>query len=860
MSFNTSNLSADTIKADIHYVEDLAISKNQSGNLVLNAPIVEAVVVQSSSVIADSGVFSFGLNPLEGGDGNIYIGGNLDLNGGSGLKNISTLTIENVPAVAGYVLSSTDTSGTLAWIPDATSSTPSLSSVLNVGNTASQNINMDNNSITSANSVSATSVNGNIVKANSLDTNNPSQTQINVLKNLNLSANILYAREINAGNTITALTTRFGVEPNRWTGFDSYTLSQLDNDNRVVSESGADLIGFHNVESLRGKFYTTDVNGDEKFSATDAGAIVSESLSTKQMTIPTLTPSVGQVLASSDTSGTLYWKNDASGDVSQWSAYPAVQIVDMNNNTVDNAFSVYTKNLYSINNLENGNIYSNNLTIQDGAGTPQLTITPNGCATVGSIINNGFLKDATLSSGSSGQLLSSTGTATAWVDAPIPSDVSQWATYPANNNVNFAGYTITGTKDKGAGIDVGTKFLMNNNNIEGVNDVNCVKVSANTASIDVIQNVVSIESSQATGLEILTKINMNNLDITNTKDIYCNKVLSTYQLQNTYYVSPNGSDTTGTGAINNPYQTIQKGIDVASVLTVSDNVYRYVLVQAGSYNESLTITTKINLIGMGNSSYESSVGCSINGSININVGQNGADMFNNCVNISGFLIGSLVSFISTENSILNIENCYLYSDDNTSGRALYFNPSSVNSRLRITNTIINSGGSVGLDPLVEITKSSSLTINNVILNAKGLQNVLCFSGTATCDTINNCKIENSVVSDVAPALVRINSTNSGTYTFTNCGFIYSDTTDKSSSPSSSGILCDSASGNPRVVILYCSFFLFGTTTANYAVQDLNYGTATAMGCLYYMNNASLNNAFSIRAILNTNKFQLQIVS
>ena len=95
---------------------------------------------------------------------------------------------------------------------------------------------------------------------------------------------------------------------------------------------------------------------------------------------------------------------------------------------------------------------------------------------------------------------------------------------------------------------------------------------------------------------------MNNLDITNTKDIYCNKVLSTYQLQNTYYVSPNGSDITGTGAINNPYQSIQKGIDVASVLTVSDNVYRYVLVQAGSYNESLTITTKINLIGMGNSS------------------------------------------------------------------------------------------------------------------------------------------------------------------------------------------------------------------------------------------------------------------
>jgi len=209
---------------------------------------------------------------------------------------------------------------------------------------------------------------------------------------------------------------------------------------------------------------------------------------------------------------------------------------------------------------------------------------------------------------------------------------------------------------------------------------------------------------------------------------------------------------------------------------------------------------------------------------------------------------------------LNLENCYIYSNDDASGRALYFNPSCTNSRLRVTNCQMVSGGATGLNALMEITKSSSVTMSNVILNSKGSQNVLKFSGTATCDTINNCKFESDVVSGVAPAIVSITSTNSGTYTFTNCGFIYGDTTSKASSSVSSGICCSGGSGNPRVVILYCSFFLFGTTVANYAVQDNNYGTGTAMACLYYMNNASLTNAFAIHAILNTNKFQLNIVS
>lgn len=366
-----------------------------------------------------------------------------------------------------------------------------------------------------------------------------------------------------------------------------------------------------------------------------------------------------------------------------------------------------------------------------------------------------------------------------------------------------------------------------------------------------------------TGADVISgntlKNTNNSFNVDASGNITANSLNLTYQLQNVYYVSPNGNDTSGTGSINNPYQTIQKAVDIATALTISDNVYRYILVQAGNYNENLSITSKINIIGLGTSPFSTSVGCVISGSININVSQNGSDMFNNCVNISGLLIGSLVSFVSTKNSILNIENCYLYSDDNVSGRALYFNPTALDSRLRITNTQIISGGNQGLDPLVEITKGSSTTMNNVIINSKGEQYVMMFSGTATCDNINNCKFVSDVNSSTAPPIVGISATNSGTYTFTNCGFIYGSTISKAGALST-GIRSFPASGNPRIIILYCSFFLLGTTTQQYAVADQNHMTPYQIVCLYYMNNASLNNAFAINANNNQNKFQLQIVS
>jgi hypothetical protein len=329
-----------------------------------------------------------------------------------------------------------------------------------------------------------------------------------------------------------------------------------------------------------------------------------------------------------------------------------------------------------------------------------------------------------------------------------------------------------------------------------------------------------------------------------------------------YYVSPNGDDSlaesTNGGTMENPWQSIQACINY--VETIYDGSYRYIHIMAGGYNEDITVTKKLYLQGESVTGSSASVGCYISGTVNVNIDTNGSDMFNNGFYISGLLINGYINFVSSENSMLIVENSYIYSPNDTAGRCLYFQPLASNSRCRLWNTQFISGGASGQQPLVELTSVGSLQMNYCNLSAKGLQNCLLFSGSSTCDTVNNCKFECSNTDANVKALVEVTTGISSVYTFSNCGFVYSSSVNKVANNQASGILCNAAFGNPRIVSLYNTFFLLGTQLSNYAIQDLKAGTANAMVCVFFMSNASIGNAFSINALLNTNKYQLQICS
>jgi hypothetical protein len=522
----------------------------------------------------------------------------------------------------------------------------------------------------------------------------------------------------------------------------------------------------------------------------------------QSLTLANSTSGTEDQVLSVDANGNLKWKDDSSGDVSQWATFDAVQDVNMNDNDITGASTVNTEILAtsvieSKDGVQFPVRFSSILNI-DNYGIENLRTLTVGGSIAGT-------EDQVLSVDANGNLK--------WKD-DSSGDVSQWATFDAVQNVNI-----------------------------------------NNFALNSVQSISGVDGE----IVINDGLNLHFKDIYAVNEINCERLLTQYRPYNTYYVSANAPTSDPRGTIEAPYNTIQLAIDVAE--SNATNLYYYIVVLPGNYVENLTITKKVHLIGMAQSPYSASVGCVISGSININVGSNGGDMFNNAVNISGFLIGSQVSFISTQNSILNMENCYIYSDDNASGRGLYFNPSCANSRLRLTNTIIQSGGSSGLDPLVEITSVSQVVMNNCYFSAKGLQNVLKFSGTATCDTINTVKFESGNSGANIPAIVEITATVSATYTFSNCGFIYASATNKSANAQASGIYSNSSTGNNRIVALYCSFFLLGTSSnLNYAIQDAYHGGASQMIVLYYMNGASLQNAFSIRGNNNQTKFQLQIVS
>jgi hypothetical protein len=339
--------------------------------------------------------------------------------------------------------------------------------------------------------------------------------------------------------------------------------------------------------------------------------------------------------------------------------------------------------------------------------------------------------------------------------------------------------------------------------------------------------------------------------------VVCEQLIPNYKPERVLWVSPNNTYATPNGSYENPYTTIQAAINYAE--SVYNNTYWYINVMPGTY-AGFTVTKKVFIKGVAPSSPDGcSVGCQINSQVNISVDANGGDMFNNQVSISGFLITDEISCDSgnTANSMLNISDCYLYNDSG-SGRSIHYNPDSADGRLLLFNNRIVNQSSGGTSPLIEVSKGMMKAAQCVCLSA-GLANVLRLNGTSRVDSIVQCSFTSTSASAVLPAIIELSGTGV-VFTFSQCAFIYTSSTNKSANPNSSAILCSSATTQPTVIISYNSFFLAGTTGANFALQDNNFGNARQAIVLYFSNNASLANASAIRGTPGVSKFSLQAVA
>jgi len=356
----------------------------------------------------------------------------------------------------------------------------------------------------------------------------------------------------------------------------------------------------------------------------------------------------------------------------------------------------------------------------------------------------------------------------------------------------------------------------------------------------------------------ISSVDLDGFKIIGANSVACNNLIPTYRQSNTYYVSPNGDDALNNGTFESPYATITKCLQVTEALTAVDDITRTINLSVGTYTEDLTLNYKVSIFGQGKSLLSSSPSDTtvIVGSLTINLATSTSTLFQNVVTLDGLSLSGYVTCTSSADSCLTINNCYIYSQNNVSGRAINYSPVSNNTRFRMTNSQVTSGGNTGLDPLIEVSNGGQCGFNNNQFTSKGVQNVLKLSGTATVSSMSNCIFESDSTSATVPSIIYITTVNSSVVTLSNNAFVYGSNTSKASNSYASGVCCEALVGNPTVLISYCSFILQGTTSANFAIQDKKALTATQMVCLFFSNNSTLGNAFAINAVTNTNKFTL----
>ena len=597
---------------------------------------------------------------------------------------------------------------------------------------------------------------------------------------------------------------------------------------------------------------TVLMNGDLDFSS------VSSLKNVKSLTLASGAGTENQVLAL-DANLDLVFKTD-SNDVENWSQFNAVSTVNLGSNSLDGAKTVtddvWTNYISLPKDGSSSSMYLNSFT--NTAKIPNLLVdslnksdpleTQINCNTNLNLASNtlyagtGNFSSVITNSAQIISLVIPNQTPSAGDVLKIDASENIYWSSDINTPSTWSEYPAT------QAVDMNTQSLDNVLNITMQGQLNVNQINPNVGF---------------TELAITGDLNMvgHRLDadtafFTNTVSV--GQLIPTYIQSNTLWVSSNGLDTNN-GSFEAPVKTIQRAIQYAEA--VADNQYWYINVLAGTY-AGFTVTKKCFIKGMSPSTPDGcSVGCQINSDITISINSNGNDMFNNQVSISGFLISGaeiLCDSGNTANSMLNISDCYLYNDSG-SGRLIHYNPDSSDGRLLLFNCRIVNQSQNATSPAIEISKGMLKMAQCVCLIA-GLTNVLKMNGSSRVDSIFQCSFTSTNSSAVLSPIVELSSSGS-VFTFSQCAFIYTSSTNKSANPNSSGILCASATTQPTLILTYNSFFLAGTSTqTNYAVQDSNNGSVRQAIILYFSNNANLNNAFSLRGTAGVSKFSLQAVA
>jgi hypothetical protein len=324
---------------------------------------------------------------------------------------------------------------------------------------------------------------------------------------------------------------------------------------------------------------------------------------------------------------------------------------------------------------------------------------------------------------------------------------------------------------------------------------------------------------------LIQDVSQNTYDISqNTASIATINANLKENLYNYYVSSTSGSDISGNGTLNNPWETINKAITVLSAIV--GDIKASVNLAAGTYTETLTITKSgIALIGSSSNLPNLTV---INGSIawNMNAGTGlySVGGIQNC-QINGFLQHSQTNALT--NSV-NVLNCLIFAQAGKGVIATVGSGGGTLGDMTIQGCLFYVSDVIG----IAINNTAISMINTQITNspllAVGSTSFISVGGAGRINLFGCSLYQNSTANNVDPLVLVNNSSAVGSSsTINSCILVYTS----SASDATFGNKCCirfSGSANMNTYTIFGNYLrcVGATTGAPNAVCIQRTGTAT----------------------------------
>jgi hypothetical protein len=338
---------------------------------------------------------------------------------------------------------------------------------------------------------------------------------------------------------------------------------------------------------------------------------------------------------------------------------------------------------------------------------------------------------------------------------------------------------------------------------------------------------ITVEGSVTTTGDVTSSFGTDNYSL-NTIGALVGGIPSGFRDATEFYVSFDGSDN-GLGSILSPFQTIQKAITQAELVSSAAQVCN-INVASGHYTENLVFNKGYVVLSGTLQAQTGKEVCEITGSITINcVGAN--DVFNRQVAFQGFNIscgvGQSITNTSTSSHTVSFQDCKIFVN------SVCYNStaSCADARTYFTNVEVYSTNAANVSPVIT-TNVGLVELERMDVTVDGNAIGVLIGGTSVLSRFSLSTLESTNTGTTLLPLLSFTSTSTSAHSLGNVAFAFTSAVAKTATNAvyiNSGI-------NTAIIMLNNVFTLTGTSSStNNCIGYNGVGSPTIAG----VNNTSL---------------------